>query len=299
MISRCHGDGEDSTPALSRSRDIALLALDVDGTLVRPDQTVEPEVVRAVGDARRRGVRVCLATGRSLIETLPVWEQLGIEASQHTEPMVVLGGALVSEPHTHRTLWHKPIAPATAAACVEAFREAGRSAMGIVDRWRWGMDYLFLPGADHGEAHAQWLAKMPDVVVRQVDGLDDDGPDILRINCIVQPNEASELEGRLRDRLGETMTLHAIYAPNYDVMVVEAFHAEANKWTALRYVAQGLGVGRSRIAAVGDDVNDLAMLRGAGLGVAMPAASHAVRDAADCVAENGLAGFIDSLTPGR
>lgn len=296
MIRRCDTDRAESPQALPKTADIALLALDVDGTLVRPDQTVAPEVVRAVQNARSRGVRVCLATGRSLIETLPVWEQLGIEASQHTEPMVTLGGALVAEPHTHRTLWHRPIAPATATACVEAFRAAGRSAMGIVDRWRWGMDYLFLPGDDHGEAHTKWLAKMPDVVVRQVEDLDD-GPDILRINCIVEPHEAEVLEARLRERLGKSMTLHAIYAPNYNVTVVEAFHPEANKWTALRYVAQGLGIGRSRIAAVGDDVNDLPMLRGAGLGVAMPGASQAVRDAADLVASEGLAGCIDSLSP--
>lgn len=275
--------------------EVGLVAIDVDGTLILPDQTVPLDVAHAIIRARQRGLRVCLATGRSLIETLPAWRQLSIPADQHTEPMVTLGGALVCEPHTHRTLYQKPIRRDVARACVEAFAAAGRSAMAIVDRWRWGMDYLFVPGADHGSAYRRWLGQMPDVTVRQVEQIDPDAPDVLRINCIVEPHEAADLEADLRGRLGETMTLHAIYAPNYDVTVVEAFDAQANKWTALRYIAQGFGLGPGRIAAVGDDVNDLPMLRGAGLGVAMPQAPRAVRDAADRVATEGLATLIDSL----
>ena len=42
-----------------------LLALDIDGTLLRTDKTLSPRVKRAVLAARERGVHVVLVTGGS------------------------------------------------------------------------------------------------------------------------------------------------------------------------------------------------------------------------------------------
>ena len=39
-----------------------LLAIDVDGTLVGPDQVVPPETVDALATAEEAGLRACLAT---------------------------------------------------------------------------------------------------------------------------------------------------------------------------------------------------------------------------------------------
>jgi hypothetical protein len=63
----------------------------------------------------------------------------------------------------------------------------------------------------------------------------------------------------------------------------------------VKYIAQAYRIGMGSVAAVGDDVNDLPLLSGAGLGVAMPDAPPTVRDAAGQVAERGLADFIYSL----
>jgi len=51
--------------------------------------------------------------------------------------------------------------------------------------------------------------------------------------------------------------------------------------------------------AVGDDSNDLSMIRRAGLGVAMPGGPEYVREAADHVASDGVARFIHELVAGK
>jgi hydroxymethylpyrimidine pyrophosphatase-like HAD family hydrolase len=65
-----------------------------------------------------------------------------------------------------------------------------------------------------------------------------------------------------------------------------------NKGVAVRTVAERLGVAREEIVAVGDNLNDLAMLEYAGLGVAMGNAPEALRVRADAIApsndEHGL-----------
>ena len=67
-----------------------ILALDVDGTLVGPDNVVTPEIRAAVRLADRAGIRICLATGRSYGETIGIWEQLGLD--RRFQPMVLIGG---------------------------------------------------------------------------------------------------------------------------------------------------------------------------------------------------------------
>ena len=68
-----------------------------------------------------------------------------------------------------------------------------------------------------------------------------------------------------------------------------ALPAGVDKFAALRYIAQGYRIPAGRIAAIGDDVNDLGMIKAAGLGAAMPDAAPSVRDAADRTAEGGHA----------
>ncbi|MBL7134370.1 MAG: HAD hydrolase family protein, partial [Phycisphaerae bacterium] len=54
-----------------------------------------------------------------------------------------------------------------------------------------------------------------------------------------------------------------------------------------------------RIATVGDDVNDVTMVRGAGLGAAMPDSAAALAAEADYQITTSLADFIHRLIAGE
>src|SRR5260370_30797837 len=70
--------------------------------------------------------------------------------------------------------------------------------------------------------------------------------------------------------------------PGHDFL--EIIPVAASKGAALARLAEHVGVPLHRVVAVGDQENDLEMLREAGLGVAMPHAPEAVRRAAGSVA---------------
>src|SRR5690606_13806911 len=70
----------------------ALVALDIDGTLLRTRAEVPDVVVGAVAAARRAGHHVVLASGRSLVGVLPVARRLGI----HDGWVVTSNGAVVA-----------------------------------------------------------------------------------------------------------------------------------------------------------------------------------------------------------
>jgi len=51
--------------------------------------------------------------------------------------------------------------------------------------------------------------------------------------------------------------------------ILEVFDPAVNKWEGILHVARHHGIDPKQIIAIGDDVNDLMMIRNAGLGVAM------------------------------
>jgi 5-amino-6-(5-phospho-D-ribitylamino)uracil phosphatase len=275
-----------------------LIAIDLDGTLLDADHAVNPRTRAALLAARRAGLAVCLATGRSYVETLPIWRDLALEPPY--EPLILIGGTLVCEPDTGRTLWQQSIAADLARQYADALAARGYSAMAIVDAWRWGVDYYLAESADAEIVRRDWFAKM-DVTIRRVAHLAGDGsmPNPLRITAVAAPDEAAALAESLKESFGGRLNIHAIRAPNYGVTIVEAFALQADKAAGLRYVAQGRRLSAAQTVAIGDDINDLAMIRQAGLGVAMPNAPQAVRAVADAVAEGGLAQFLDDLLAGR
>jgi len=275
-----------------------LLALDVDGTLLGADHTVAGETAQAVRAAEAAGLAVCLATGRSYLETLPAWRAL--ELAGPYQPMILVGGALVSEADSGRTLYHKPIAPSLAVELADAMGQAGYSAMAIVDSWRHGVDYYL---AEFGDVHSvqhEWFSKM-DVTVRTVQRLGDvvSLPAPLRVSSVVPPDKAPALAEHLKERFGGALNIHAIVAPNYNVTIVEALAKGADKLTALRYVGQAMRIGAGQMVAVGDDVNDITMVRGAGFGAAMPNSAAALSAEADYQITTSLAEFIHRLIAGE
>lgn len=268
-----------------------LIAMDVDGTLVGPDSVVLPETIDAIAAAEHAGFRVCLSTGRSYIETLPVWKQLRLKAPY--EPMVLIGGALVSEPDTGRTLYQRSIPHTLAVEYSEALAAEGYSSSIILDAWRHGLDYIRVDGKDSARVDATWFSKM-NVKIRRVHRLVEmtDPLPALRINAVVEPAVGDALADRLARQFAGRLNVHSIFAPNYDVTVVEAFCTSASKWTALVYAAGAMRISPAEIIAIGDDVNDLPMIRSAGMGVAMPWAKDSVKAAAKAIAEPNIAAFI-------
>ena len=100
-----------------------------------------------------------------------------------------------------------------------------------------------------------------------------------------------DLKGRIRTFVQRS--------PRYRGTMCEVIRHDASKWSAVLHVAELWGVTPEEICAVGDDVNDVPMIRGAGLGVAMGHAPSEVIAAADHVTadhdRDGVAMLVEEL----
>ena len=118
--------------------------------------------------------------------------------------------------------------------------------------------------------------------------------------CAIANREAMlDLEATLLRRLAGQIQTFVQKSPSYAGTMCEILRADASKWTAIEYLCQLWQIDPAEVCAVGDDMNDIPMLKGAGLGVAMGHARGEVLAVADHVtasnAEDGVARLIDEV----
>jgi hydroxymethylpyrimidine pyrophosphatase-like HAD family hydrolase len=117
------------------------------------------------------------------------------------------------------------------------------------------------------------------------------------------------LADRLRQSLGERCFLQhwsavtETQAIGSTTHLLEVFGIGVNKWTMVERICRDRGIDRSRVAAIGDGLNDLESVREAGLGIAMGNASGSVRAVADQITDDyesdGVATAVHRILDGR
>jgi 5-amino-6-(5-phospho-D-ribitylamino)uracil phosphatase len=142
---------------------------------------------------------------------------------------------------------------------------------------------------------------------------DDEHPEhTVRVGACAPSAELHDIESSLAQLAGNRGVIHnfpAVVAPieathhaRGRMHIIELFDAQATKWSGISHVATQLSIPLSRVAAIGDQVNDLAMISAAGLGIAMANAVPAVSQAAKVHAlsndDDGVAHAIDRLLNG-
>lgn len=284
-----------------RAQRIRLLALDVDGTLTDSRHELPEATRRAVARIRAAGIRVMVATGRRYRDALPVHERLGIDDA----PIVTASGALVKRPADHATLWRASFAPGVVASVIARIVAAGHEPVVYTDSFAAGFDFHCrrLPDvtAEPGGL-AEYMLRNRHLADVRAD-LHAAPPEGVFAGFAMGGEAAMRaLESDLAAAFPGAVSLHVIRSPRYRDWLCEVAPAGVTKWSGVAAVAARWGIGPAEICAVGDDVNDLPMIRGAGLGIAMGNARPEVKAAADAVVgthdASGLADVAELLLAG-
>ncbi len=264
-----------------------LLVADIDGTLVNDQREITPPVRAAVAEAQARGVRVCLATGRIWPSARPYVEGLGADP-----PVILYNGAMVYE-FRRDEVWFRVPLPLGQA----------RDVLRIVRDHPAAQPHVYVGAAVYVPVRNETTK-----AYERKDGLRAEVVGDLAAWLTVEPMKILIIGDRspLEAVAGEIDRLP--YAVNYvfsQADYLEILPPGVNKGTALRVMAERLGMAPEEVIAVGDNLNDLAMIRYAGVGVAMANAPDGLRARATFVApsneDDGLRDVIERfiLTPGQ
>jgi len=270
------------TPSRPRpSATIRLVALDLDGTLMEDDMVIRSARVRQViSEAHHRGVVVTLATGRSLDHTEAYAAQLGI-----TAPLICYQGGLIQRTTDPAPLYSASMPRELVRAVLEHRARAG---------WHLALYTTTQVFLDELRYDRSFYLDMLGSRVSWVDNLDGELERVTPVKLVIlaEPPEAERALAELQKRFGGSMEITRSHA-----RIVEASPLGVSKGDALARLTRHLGLEQQQVLAVGDQDNDLQMVRWAGIGVAMGNATAAVKAAADWVAppvaEDGAAVAIE------
>jgi hydroxymethylpyrimidine pyrophosphatase-like HAD family hydrolase len=273
----------------------------VDGTLLDSGGALRASTAEAVARAARAGIRPVLCTGRRYRRARPVAMELGIDA-----PIVCNSGSIVKEPFEHRTLWRADFDAGLLRDVLAVFREHGEPAVSFTDLDPSGPDFLVEQPStgrpmfdDYVGQNAGHASVRPGWTARAIEGGNE--PDEAHFHLCAIGSVAAMLafERAVLERVGDRVRTFVQKSPRYVGTMCEVLRRDASKWSAVLHVAEQWGVSPAEICAVGDDMNDVPMITGAGLGVAMGHAPEPVRAAADLVTgdhdNDGVATLVDTV----
>ena len=267
-----------------------MLALDLDGTLVNSRGEVSAANAAAVRRARGVGMKVAVCTGRGLAECRHL-----LHAVEQTEPVAVAGGSIIACPVERRTIHRFALERDLVERAVSRLLTHNHPVMVLKDPAHAGYDYLMVVGEQRlalDPVTVWWLERM-NVPHRFAATLaEDEHPEhTVRLGVCGLSGALTQIIADLEGAFGEHATMHHFPAvigaehearipPGEKLHILEVFDKQASKWSAIRWMAAAEGIAEERICAIGDEINDLPMIRGAGLGIAMGNAVPSVKAAA-------------------
>ncbi|MFB8048423.1 MULTISPECIES: HAD family hydrolase [Streptomyces] len=259
----------------------ALVATDLDGTLLRPDDTVSARSRAALGLAAASGARHLIVTGRPVPGIRALLADLAytglVVCGQGTQLYDADAGRLLRSVALDREAADTALGKieAEVGAVFAAVDQDGVDGVTLIEAG-YRMPNPTLPAQRVGSREALWARPVIKVLVRHPE-LGDDA-----------------LAAVARGAVGDLATV-TMAGPG----TVELAPRGVDKGTGLAAAAELLGIGAERTVAFGDMPNDLPMFAGSGLRVAMGNAHPELRAAADEVtlsnAEDGVAVVLERL----
>ena len=258
---------------------IRLVAIDLDGTALRPDRTISPAVRDAVRRAARRAI-ILIATARPPRSARAFARELGVAG-----PQVVYNGAATWDFDRSIATAHVPLASGSIRRIVAAARSMlPHCAVNVetLDRW-------FTDRVDARYVTETGRLFQPDRIAPLATFVD---ADATKLMIHAEPDEIDRLRAALTASLGERVLLLRT-----DPDLLQAVDPRAGKWAAIRAIAASHRIDAAEVLTIGDNENDVEMLRAAGVGVAVENGTPAARGAADWIApsnrDDGVAVALD------
>jgi len=249
---------------------VRLLAVDLDDTLLRSDLTISYRTKNAIKKAEDAGVKVVLASGRvpaameSFAKTLGMHRRLGY--------LICNNGTIIQETLAGNIAHEIRMEPSAALAAFDLL-DAEDFAVQIYEG-----DVMYVSRHNEYTEYDKKLTGLRQVVVENFRAMVGGGCHKLLVPG--DPVLLVPLQNLLRSYLENTVTLFTS-KPYF----LEILPARTDKGTALAKVAELLGIKREEVLAVGDSMNDEAMIRWAGTGVAMVNGHDEIKAMADFVTE--------------
>ncbi|WP_366247985.1 sugar-phosphatase [Terribacillus aidingensis] len=260
-----------------------LVAIDMDGTLLNDQHEVTMEVHETLQEAKKLGVKIVLCTGRPIHGVYRYLEELIL--NEDGDFVIAFNGALVQNAHTNEVVSQLSLS-------YDDFIDLHQLSLKLNTPMHY-FDSKNLYTSNRNISNytvlESFMTKMP-LHYRAVDEIPRDVL-VPKVMFIDEPERLSETIANVPDEWKARFTMVQSAPYFYEIL-----HPEASKGSAVKNLAEQLGIKREEVMAIGDNGNDLSMIQYAGCGVAMDNAIPAIKDAADFITtSNNAHGVAEAI----
>ena len=272
-------------------KDIRIIALDLDGTLLNSNKELTARNYRALAAAAAKGIEIVPTTGR-FYDAMPAV----IRELPFVNYAITINGAQVANVRTGEVLYRAEIPVSQAVELMEYFDTLpvvydcymGNGAFMTATMQETIDDYTDNPHyrkmvrqlrAPVGELKA-YVTQRGEAVQKS---------QIFTMDAALRRRVLQEVPRRFPDLIATSALAHN----------VEVNQARANKGDAVLALAAHLGYGAEHVMTFGDGLNDLSMIKAAGTGVVMANGEDEVKACADYITDDcdhdGVAAAIEKF----
>ena len=254
---------------------IKLVVTDIDGTLMEMNGSLHQKTIDVVKKMSKQGVKVVIATGRMYNAARPVVEELGLDT-----PIICYQGAMIRDEKD--IYFERNVAKNTVLNIIDDLRNYNAHInLYLRDRLIVEQDDKYIK-AYAGDRFLKYE------VVSDLKDVAEDATKMLAID------EDADLVTKIRDEMKiKYPFLNIVKSTDY---YCEFVNNEADKGFAINHLAEVWNLKKDEILAIGDQDNDIEMIKAAGIGIAMGNCSPNLRKAANDVVSSVLDfGFVEAM----
>ncbi|WP_100407382.1 Cof-type HAD-IIB family hydrolase [Bacillus solitudinis] len=227
---------------------IKLIAIDMDGTLLNNDHEISEGNRKALLEAQEQGIHVVISTGRTTITCNELVKSLMLSSY-----LITVNGSEIWDENGE--LVERMLLDTEHIQSLWELKEKHRTYC-----WAASVDNVWRDEFPTDFSLHQWMKFGFDI---KEDAVRKQVMDVLKENTALEVTNSSPT--------------------NLEINAVGV-----NKATALEKVCKRLGITMKNVMAMGDSLNDLAMIKAAGIGVAMGNAQPYVKECADWITDSNV-----------
>lgn len=262
-----------------------LLCTDLDGTLFTNDKRVSEGNSRAIEHFKAEGGKFAFATGR-----VPRGAALAAEYAKPNTPIICYNGAGIFDYSDSRLLWHRTLDYSVFDAVDMVCERLPQVGLEICTT-----KSIFYSRENNVTRESRDMQNFDDNPIEYRDITEE----IIKIVFMMEQQYIPDIRRILAEsEYADKYTFSQSSDKYYEILP-----KGATKGQAVLELARMLGIDGAGVVAMGDNENDIDMIRRAGVGIAVSNASKEVLSAADYITvdneHNAVAAVIEALEMGK
>ena len=272
-----------------------MIAVDLDGTMLNSYGEVTENTKRVIKQTIQKGTDVVIASGRSIDSIKSIAEEVG-----SSKYMIAGNGAVVYDIKSGKILYEKYIPKAKALNIIKICEQNSiyyniyTNKSIIADSLRYNVLYYYKENLKKEDSKKTRIT-LVDNVQKYIEEMKDekimkificDGTRSVFNSIIKKFSDMTELDFLDISHMSRKIIKHGTIEVPIEYYYTEITMKDVDKWYAIEFLINKLGIQKEEVMTIGDNMNDKKMIEEAGLGVTMKGSTPAVKQVADFITED-------------